>query len=148
MPHSRHLSSGFAPCRIEWRPSRLLCGGLLAMSALAALACLRCGLPAWAAGSLAVAATVRGLHIVLLEWRRPWLDIVVAADAVHVDGEPVTAFGVAWRGPLVVADWRDGTGRAVRRAWLPDTLPADARRELRLALLRADPAREPGSVAT
>ena len=148
MPHSRRLSNGFAPCRLEWRPSRLLCGCLLASTCLAAVACFRSGLATPVAGSLSALAIAYGFHAALREWRRPVVEIVIGEDAiVRVDGEPVEGFRAAWRGPLVVARWRDTAGGVEHKAWLPDTMAEEARRELRLALIRADPARNPGSVA-
>ncbi|GAB3332697.1 hypothetical protein GCM10027359_03520 [Marilutibacter aestuarii] len=141
------MSNGFAPCRLEWRPSGWLCGALLAATGLSALSCLRSGLPPRMAWPIAVAALAYGLHQAHREWRRPPLDIVLAEGGVRVDGVPVDAFQVAWRGPLVAAAWRGEGGRARRLAWLPDTLPAADRRELRLALIRIAPARNPRSVA-
>jgi toxin CptA len=61
--------------------------------------------------------------------------VVISDDgtAVSVDGARVEDFTVHWRGPLAFARWRDGQGGVHRLAWWPDTLPASARRELRLA---------------
>ncbi|WP_246372758.1 hypothetical protein [Marilutibacter spongiae] len=124
-----------------------MCVALLVATTLSALACLGSGLPPRASWPIAVAALAYGLHQAHREWGRPPLDIVLAAEGVRIDGAPVDGFEVVWRGPLVVASWRGEGGRPRRRAWLPDTLPAADRRELRLALIRVAPARNPGSMA-
>lgn len=55
------------------------------------------------------------------------------ANASTVDGIPVQGLVLQWRGPLAFLGWRDADGRMQRLSWWPDTLPADLRRELRLA---------------
>lgn len=39
-----------------------------------------------------------------------------------VDGLPVDALDLHWRGPLAFLRYRDATGRRQRLAWWPDTL--------------------------
>jgi toxin CptA len=50
-----------------------------------------------------------------------------------VDGRPVAALRVEWRGPLAWVSWQRGPGRRERLMFWPDTLPPRRRRELRLA---------------
>ena len=63
------------------------------------------------------------------------------------DGQPMLALNIAWRGPLAFLRWRDPDGRMRRLAFWPDTLPSASRRELRLAAMRMETAREPASMA-
>ncbi|WP_244243956.1 hypothetical protein [Marilutibacter alkalisoli] len=97
---------------------------------------------------LAGAALAYGSWLAWVEFRRPGFELVVTGnDSIRIDGRPVETFRLVWRGPLGFMSWRQSEGRMQRRLWLPDTLPAPTRRELRLALMRAEPAREAGSVA-
>lgn len=59
--------------------------------------------------------------------------LVVAADAVSLDGVPLGRPVLQWRGPLAWLRYRDAAGRLRHRFWWPDTLDAAGRRELRLA---------------
>ena len=67
--------------------------------------------------------------------------------AATCDGAPIVDLRFGWRGPLAFACWRDGTGRSHRASWWPDTLDAGMRRELKVVMLRRDPAAEPASMA-
>ena len=51
-----------------------------------------------------------------------------------IDGVPVDGLRIAWRGALAFARWSSPTGAVERLVWWPDTLPADRRRELRMAM--------------
>ncbi len=133
MANSPNLSNASAPCRLEWRPSRLLA---------AALAVLTSEMPRGLAWPLAVAAGLRGLHLARRETRRPVQAWVFPADGrVTVDGLRVHEPTLVWRGPLAILRWRDGQGRRHGLGWWPDTLPVAARRELRLAADLADASR-------
>ena len=63
------------------------------------------------------------------------------------DGMGMLGLRVAWRGPLAFLRWRDADGRVQRASFWPDTLDAPSRRELRLALLRMETARDAASMA-
>lgn len=63
------------------------------------------------------------------------------------DGQPMLKLKIAWRGPLAFLCWRDADGRVQRLVFWPDTLPSTSRRELRLAAMRIEAAREPASMA-
>ncbi len=135
MPRSSRWSNTSAPCRIEWRPSRWLVGAILVIAALAAFSAVASEMPRLLAGPLAALALGWGGWRARRELRqshREW--IFPGTDApVLLDGEPVQAVQVRWRGPLAFVRWREGDGRVGRLAWWPDTLPAARRRELRLA---------------
>lgn len=134
MANSPNSSSVSAPCRLEWRPSRLLCGALILLGVAAALAVLASEMPRGPAWGLAVAAMLQGLRLAWREAGRPVCLWVFPADGrVTVDGEPVREPRLTWRGPLAILRWRDRKGGRRSLGWWPDTLPAKARRELRLA---------------
>ena len=111
MANSPHSSSVSAPCRLEWRPSRLLCGALILLGMAAT------------ASSQARREAARPSCV----WIFP------ANGRVTVDGLPAHEPRLVWRGPLAVLHWRDRKGVRHRLGWWPDTLPGAARRELRLA---------------
>ncbi len=149
MPHSNRWSSTSAPCRIEWRPSRWLAGALLVIAALAAFSIMASEMPrplAWPMAALVLAwggwRARRELRHPRHEWVFPGNDAPVL-----LDGEPVEAVQVQWRGPLAFVSWRERNGRIGRLAWWPDTLPAARRRELRLAALPGEATRRRPAVA-
>ena len=134
--------------RFQWRPSRWLAASLLAIGALGACSVLASGMPPALARSMAPLALGWAAWLAGREARRPPVGVVfLADDEVQVDEVRVEGFALHWRGPLVFARWRDVAGRARRLAWWPDTLPAAARRELRLAAPVEPSARSSGSVA-
>jgi toxin CptA len=135
---STRWSAASPTCRLEWRPSRLRAAGLVAVGALAAWSASLTDLPARAAWALG--STCAGWSA----WRA-WRDLrampgllVVRSDegtATWVDpaGEIELAdLSVRWRGGLATVCGRDPAGKLRRLAWWPDTLPAPARRALRL----------------
>ncbi len=143
MANSPTSSSVSAPCRLEWRPSRLLAGALVLLGAAAVLAVLASEMPRGLAWPLGVAAGLWGLRLARDETRRPVQHWVFPADGrVTVDGVRVREPVLVWRGPLAILRWRDGQGRRHGLGWWPDTLPAAARRELRLAAGMADASRD------
>jgi toxin CptA len=154
MPTSRISYDTFEPCRLEWRPSRLLVVALATLGVLAATAIVATDLSPLLAWPSACAAALYGGWLALREHRRPSHVLVMSGLVTggdrqpHVDGERVDDFNVTWRGPLAFVRWRGAAGRCERCFWGPDTLPAPARRELRLALSRTAPARPSKSMAT
>lgn len=121
---------------------------MLLLSALAPVAVLASAMPRWAAWPLAVCAAVAGLRMAWREGRLPVLGVVIDTEGrATIDGAPVDAFRVDWRGPLVFVLWRDADGRVRRRSLWPDTLPSAARRELRLAVRAGGDGQAPSSMA-
>ena len=121
---------------------------MLALAALAPVAVLASAMPRELAWPLAVFAVAAGLRMAWREHRLPALDVVIDADGlVSVNGTPVDAFRVDWRGPLAFLTWRDADGRLRRRSLWPDTLPPASRRELRLAVRPDGDGQAPPSMA-
>jgi hypothetical protein len=149
MPNSPHWSKGSVSCRLEWRPSRLLRASLVLLGGLGAFCVLVSEMPRMAAWPLAVLAFLYGVHLARHEGARPARAVWFPGDgrAPTVDGQPVGAVQVTWRGPLAFMRWRDRAGRWQRLAWWPDTLPAPMRRELRLAASSTDAVRRRAGVA-
>ncbi|WP_045727740.1 hypothetical protein [Xanthomonas sp. GPE 39] len=124
-----------APCRLEWRPSRWLLAALSLLGVLAPLSILGSDLPRGVAWPVALLALLYALLLLRSEAvRLPCIVLIPAGPGTAtVDGVPVAALQVHWRGPLAFVRWRDAQGRRRHLVWWPDTLPAPARRELRLA---------------
>lgn len=146
MPTSRAWLNTSAPCRLEWRPSRLLGGSLLSLGALAAVSILGSEIPALAAWPMAFAVLVYAIRLAGRERRRPVRGLTLPAGdgVVLLDDVPMTDLDVQWRGPLAFVQCRDMHGVRQRLQFWPDTLPASGRRELRLAMIAraaAPPAR-------
>ena len=146
MPNCRSSSPGSAPCLLElqWRPSRWLLAALLILSVLAPLSVLGSELPRALAWPLAVAAAAWGLDACRREAGRAPRRLVLApasgsggggaAGQDSLDGRPLARCELAWRGPLAFVHLVYRDGRHQRLVWWPDTLPAQRRRELRLAV--------------
>ena len=137
MSTSRNWSHASAPCRLEWRPSKLLAGVLLALGVLAALSVIASEMPRLAAWPLALAAAVYAFWMARRELIRPRRSLIVWLDdsRASLDGASLTGFGVHWRGPLALLHWRDPQGQRMHLHCWPDTLAAGHRRELRLAMI-------------
>jgi toxin CptA len=125
-------------CRIDWRPSRLLCVALAGLGALAAIAVAGSDAPlAWKAAA-AVLALLRGLQLARREWNQPPCALsfgLEGGDAmIHQPGgeESMRDVRLALRGVLVELRWRDPRGRARSLRWAADTLDPAGRRALRL----------------
>lgn len=120
------------------------------LSLLAAFAASASAMPPAAAWALAVLAPAYGALLAVRHFRQPLRNFVFSGQdgPVLVDGMPVHAASVSWRGPLAFIRWDDAAGRTQRMAWWPDTLPAPKRRELRLAAPLRRAARRGASVAT
>ena len=80
---------------------------------------------------------------------RPRLALLIPAGRgqARCNGEGIEALRVDWRGPLAFLSWRDSTGDFQHASFWPDTLDSCRRRELRLAMMRTDPARDVASMA-
>jgi toxin CptA len=135
MPSSSESSS----CRIDWRPSRLLCVAFAGLGALAAIALALSALPWPLKPALAALALARGLQLARREWRRPPCRLEFGSDGadamIHREGrvETLHAPRLALRGLLATLAWRDPrSGRAQALYWSADTLSPSARRRLRL----------------
>lgn len=147
-PPSTPWSNGYAPCRIEWRPSRWLLTALFLLGLAAPVAVSASDLPRAAAWPLAGAAALYGLRILAREWRRPPRGLLFSDDGrLLVDGVEASAVQLQWRGPLAFLSWREAGGPRQRLVWWPDTLPPQRRRELRLAADRLPAAPGTPSVA-
>ncbi|MFT3762720.1 MAG: hypothetical protein QM761_08970 [Pseudoxanthomonas sp.] len=153
MPNSFRSSSasaGCSPptnapgCRLEWRPSRWLLAALALISLLAAFSVLASEMPRIAAWPLALAALGYGIWTIRREAGRPAREFVFPGNAspAMLDGRPLEAVRVHWRGPLAFVQWREADGRAGRLSFWPDTLPPPRRRELRLAAGAGDTTRD------
>lgn len=149
MPKSRNWSNTSAPCRLEWRPSKLLAAALLALGMLAAGSVLAAEIPGPAAWPMAFAALAYGQWLARRELKRPGRTLLVPSGkgVALFDGVAMGGMEVQWRGPLAFVQWRNPQGLRGRMQFWPDTLPAPSRRELRLALINHTPAPAAGSMA-
>ena len=150
MRNSPRWSNGSVNCRLEWRPSRLLQAVLILLGVLGAVSVLASEMPRSWAWPIAVAALAWGGWQARSEGRRPRRAVWFPGNdrLPIVDGTPMQDAHVLWRGPLAFLRWREGAGRRWRHAaWWPDTLPAQQRRELRLAAGAGDAGRHRGDRA-
>lgn len=122
-------------CRLHWRPSRMKAALLLLIGALSVVALAASDLPAAVAWPGAFAAISHALRLAWRGLHAPRASVVLDAEAgtATVDGVAVGDVRLQWRGSLAWLRFRDATGRDRVLDWWPDTLPARARRELRLA---------------
>lgn len=146
MPNSRRWSNVSATCRIEWRPSRLLCATLALLGVLGAAAAVLSEAPAWVALPVALASLSAGIAQAFREARRPRRTLTVTAAGIRIDGERMDAARLCWRGPLVSLTSTAGD-RKRRLQWWPDTLDAAGRRELKLAVPRPEPGASTSTMA-
>lgn len=136
MKPSSNVSSA---CRIDWRPSRWLVSALVGLALLSALSLAMSNAPLAVKWPAALLALAHGLRLARREWQRSGLTLVWGggeAPARLIGGRTQMRLNhvrVEQRGPLAVLTGRDERGRRHRLAWWPDTLPAAARRQLRLA---------------
>ena len=149
MSKSRRSSNASAPCRFEWTPSRWLTAALTALALLAPFSLLASDLPPIVAAPLALLAGGWGVREVRRHALQSPRALVVPGGLgeARCDGLPMTSLGVRWRGPLAFLRWRDLEGRTRRLVFWPDTLPAAARRELKLALQKREAAGGGASMA-
>jgi toxin CptA len=149
-------------CRLEWRPSRWLLGGLLLLAVFAIVSLWMSALPAWACavGSVLIAAhALLGLRReqrrapVQIAWSGGDSPVVIETPALPdghkeqvVRSAEFRFVGLNVRAGLVVLTVADERGRRFRWAWWPDTLDARGRRALRLAAsVRCEPPRTPST---
>ncbi len=120
-----------------------------ALSLLAPFSLLASDMPRAFAWPLAALVAVVGIVDAGRHARAPRAALVIPGGHGQptCDGQPMQALDIAWRGPLAFLRWRDPAGQARRLVFWPDTLPAASRRELRLAAMRMQPARDGASVA-
>lgn len=149
MSKSRRSSITSVPCRLEWRPSRQVGATLWFLAILAPFCLLASDLPRGWAWPLAVIAGLIGIRDALRHLRQPIRQLVIPAGrgAPTCNAERIEGLLVHWRGPLAFMLWRDGDGRNRRVVFAADTLPAPARRELKLAMQRREAAAGSPSVA-
>ena len=148
MPNSNRWSISSAPCRLEWRASRWVISVLLMLGMLGAVSVLASEMSRVFAWPLALLATGYGVFLARSEAHRPSRQLVWPQDGpITLDGDVLTNADLQWRGPLAFLCWRGAAGRIHRLSWWPDTLPAEARRELRLAAMQRPPARPARSMA-
>jgi toxin CptA len=140
------LSSESSSCRIDWRPSRLLCVALAGLGVLGALGLALSALPVALKWPLAALALARGLHLARREWRRAPAELVFDIDGGEAvirslgRSERIAGAQLALRGVLATLAWRDEAGRRRALCWAADTLPVSARRALRLRFGGVEPA--------
>ena len=135
MSHSHHSSNTSVSCRLEWRPSRWVIGALISLAMLATASVLVSEMPRLAAWPLVLIVALYAALQVRRYSSMPSHGFVFPGNdlAVLLDGQPIDAVEMQWRGPLAFVSWLDRTGRRRRLSWWPDTLPPGSRRELRLA---------------
>lgn len=108
---------------------------MLMLAVLVPWAALSSALPALVGGIMAFVAACFALALAVRELRRTAQAVVIdASGAATIDGQPVVALRIDWRGTLGFVSWRDVAGRTHRRSLWPDTLSPALRRELRLAV--------------
>ena len=132
-------------CRIDWRPSRRLCLGLLALGLLAAASVLLSDLPGWARALLAPGAAAYAAWLARREWRRAPCAVELDAEGgVLISAGSIDAVAASprlrLRGRLASLEWRGLDGRRQSLLWCADTLPVAARRQLLLRLGGPSPA--------
>lgn len=122
---------------------------LITLGLLAAGSVIASEISRIAAWPLALAAAAHGFFLARRELHRAPRSLVIPMGDVPatIDGESMSDLVVQWRGPLAFLHWRDPRGLARRMHGWPDTLPAAARRELRLALITRIAAPPAGSMA-
>jgi len=139
MPKSPASSNASSGCRIDWRPSRWLALALIGLGAMAATALLLSGLPGGIRVPAALLALMQGLRLAGLERTRPAVSLAWAGGETPAcllgprGRAELSEVRVLFRGPMATLTGRDAGGTVRRLVWWPDTLPAGARRQLRLA---------------
>ena len=151
MSKSRRSSITSAPCRLEWRPSRQVGATLWLLALLAPFCLVASDLPRGWAWPLAVIAGMVGIRDAWRYRQQPKLRFVIPAGrgAPSCDGVRIERLLVHWRGSLAFMRWRDGDGDGHNRrcVFAADTLPAPARRELKLAMQHREAAAGSPSMA-
>lgn len=122
---------------------------LWALALLAPFSILMSDMPRAFAWPLAAVIALVGILDARRHGRAGSLALLIPAGRGQptCNGQPMKDLAVAWRGPLAFLRWRDPDGHVRRLAFWPDTLPSKSRRELRLAAMRLQSARDDASVA-
>ena len=122
---------------------------LWALSLLAPFSLLASDMPRAFAWPLAALVAIVGIVDAGRHARAPRVALAIPGGHAQAtcDGQPMQDLRIDWRGPLAFLRWRDPAGRTRHLVFWPDTLPATSRRELRLAAMRMQPARDGASVA-
>ncbi|KFN42899.1 hypothetical protein N789_12275 [Arenimonas oryziterrae DSM 21050 = YC6267] len=116
----------------------MLLAALIVLTVLAAVSVWLSDGPVGMKGLLSVLALGQGTLQIQREVRRPSLSVILHGDEAQIranpDGELKCWRGVElrFRGRLASLSGRDTAGRKHHLLWWPDTLPAAARRALRL----------------
>ncbi len=149
MSKSRRSSIASAPCRIEWRPSRWVSVMAWSLVVLGPVSLLASDLPRGWSWPLALLALCWAVFEANRYCLLPPLDLLIPAGRgqARCNGGSIDALRVDWRGPLAFLSWRVAGGSVQRASFWPDTLDSRQRRELRLALMRGDSARDAASMA-
>ncbi len=139
MQRSPDSSPSCSGCRIDWRPSRWLVGGLVMLAMLATYAVMASALPEASRRPLAGLVLLHGLVRARRAAAEPACSLHWAGGeagaTLHRAGRGIDLRRVQLelRGPIVLLQGRDARGRRHRLVWWPDTLAAGGRRRLVLA---------------
>ncbi len=149
MSKSRRSSIASAPCRIEWRPSRWVSAMAWSLVVLGPVSLLASDLHRGWAWPLALLALWWAAFDANRYRRQSSLQLMIPAGKgqARCNGEGIDGLRVDWRGPLAFLSWRVAGGSVQRASFWPDTLDSCQRRELRLAVMRMDSARDVASMA-
>ena len=141
-------STGSAPSRLEWRPSRLQASAEALVLAAAPWLIAASDVPARLQPPLLLSCWLFGLALAWRALRRPrrllWLQALprpLLLDGIELEGPSLRA-----RGPWLQVCWQ-GPGRGGCLLFWPDVLDRAQRRELRLAIRARQVSRQPPSVA-
>lgn len=145
-------STGSAPSRLEWRPSRLQAGAEALVLAAAPWLLAASDLPARLQPPLVLLCWIAGIVMIWRALRRPrrllWLQ--GQPRPLLLDGDELAGPTLQVRGPWLQLRWEGQVGAHRASGCLlfwPDVLSRGQRRELRLALRARQVSRQPPSVA-
>ena len=131
-------SNSSLQCRIDWQPSRMLAASLAVLGLLAGLSLLLGNAPKLAAIVASMIAVAYGLYLARRELQRQPRVLLWSAGASELQLEYANHSEIwrepraIFRGSLVTVVGTDDAGHQRQLHWWPDTLPASARRCLRL----------------
>ena len=140
-------SNAYSTCRIDWRPSQMFLIALASLCVLATGSLWLSALPVPLAGMATLGLLGHGIWRHRHESTRPAFALAWNSSENTAElnfgrrSQSLSDVRVLQRGPLAALQGRDELGRRKRYVWWPDTLPAAARRQLRLAAVAARPAR-------
>jgi len=123
-------------------------GALFTLGVFGAISVLVSEMPRTFAWPLALLAIGYSVFLARSEASKPPHQLVWPEEGpITLDGDALADANLQWRGPLAFLCWRGAEYRIHRLSWWPDTLAAEARRELRLAAMKRSPARPARSMA-